>query len=312
MGQLSTWIKEQKEKKMFLDEFNERKKLMQSDIDCSTNDYENEKNKVKELKYLLTLDSYERRKSYINKSEYFRNWQKTMYQQKFLQTLISNDEKLKEYITTTEDECLKRKYRLELKKKKFEFLRPNTKEDIQERQNALKTFTGAVQSLDKNNTLNLRFHSTNIAATKDIIESGGLIASVDRLNGYQFDTGNHSNEISVTDIYGMQHSVESWTDLNAHQENLPSGCLFVLKPSSQEEINMIQHRCMHNVYFNENDRLIGIVTTSENLPYIQKWLNEKGLDTSLVSTFEQFPSQLKERFSLNHDVQTMDTDDIDR
>lgn len=312
MGKLSIWIQEQKEKKMFLDEFNERKKLMQSDINYSINDYENEKNKVKELKHLLSLDSYEKRKSYINKSDYFRNWQKTIYQQKFLQTLISSDEKLKEYITTTEDEYLKRKYRLELKKKKFEFLRPNTKLDIQERQNALKTFTNIIQNLDKNNKLNLRFHSTNIAATKDIIESGGLIASVDRLNGYQFDTGNHSNEISVTDIYGMQHSVESWTDLSAYQENLPSGCLFVLKPSSQEEIDMIQHRCMHNVYFNENDRLIGIVTTSENLPIVQQWLNEKGLNTNLVSTFEKFPLQLQKQFSLNQDTQTMDTDDIDR
>ena len=302
MSIIKNWVnkrKEQQQNKQFQTQFETRQTIVKKEIEYDTKAMEDARNLLYNLKELEKINGIDKRVEFVNQNPYFANWQSTTYQKQFLQNLISDDTKLKNYILSSEDDFLKRKYRLELKIKKFHFMRPNTTKDIEERNDTLTNLTNEIQKLDKQNKLNLRFHSTNIAATKDIIESGGLIASVDRLDGYQFDTGNNSNEISVTDIYGMQHSIESWTDLNAYNENMPAGCLFVLKPSSQQEIDMIQHRCMNNVYFNDNSgRFVAVVTTSENVDMVQQWLEKQGLDKKYAMTFATLSDYIKENFNL--------------
>lgn len=316
MGVIQNWIakyKETQKNQEFQKVFNERKAMMQQEIINDTKALINESQKVKLLQDLYDIKDVNNRWQFINQTSYFDSWKSTQFQRDFLKSIVEDDTKLKSYLISAHDDYLKRKYRLELKTAKSDFMRPNTTQDIQERKNALENVTKSIQRLDKNNQLNLRFHSTNITATQSIIKSGGIIASVDRLNGYQFDTGNNSNEIAVTDISSMQHSVESWTDLQSYNENMPAGCMFVLKPSSQAEIDMINHRCMNNVYFGDgSDRLVAIVTTSENLPMVQKWMEQQGYDKNVVTTFDNIGDYIKEKFNIKEKETIQIDDDFDR
>lgn len=206
MGVIQNWIakyKETQKNQEFQKVFNEKKAMMQQEIINDTKALINESQKVKLLQDLYDIKDVNNRWQFVNQTSYFDGWKSTQFQRDFLKSIVEDDTKLKSYLMSAQDDYLKRKYRLELKTAKSDFMRPNTTQDIQERKNALENVTKSIQQLDKNDQLNLRFHSTNIAATQSIIKSGGIIASVDRLNGYQFDTGNNSNEISVTDISGM-------------------------------------------------------------------------------------------------------------
>lgn len=170
----------------------------------------------------------------------------------------------------------------------MKYMRPNTREDIAERQEMCASFAKEVASMDPQGILDLRIHATTLATTEEILKSGGIISSVDRANGFMEST-NLSNEISVGKIDEVQYSVDFWMDSSAYSESKPCGCMFFVQPQTQEEANMISGRQMHNVYFNHHpEQLKAIVTTSENIEKVQQWCRESGINVDVVHTFESF------------------------
>lgn len=174
----------------------------------------------------------------------------------------------------------------------LKYMRPNTKEDIAERQEMYEKFAKAVERLDPQNVLDLRIHATTLSTTEEIINSGGLISSVDRTDGF-IESTNLSNEISVGKISEIQYSVDFWMDSTAYTESKPCGCMFIVQPQTAEEAKMISGRQMNNVLFNEHpEQLKAIVTTSENVELVQQWLKDNKLNEDIVFTFDEFPTMM--------------------
>lgn len=226
---------------------------------------------------------------------YFRNWNP-----QYTSQLQTNPQMMQMAI----EEARQKMMYWENSKKKAEqsllYMRPQSQKDAQERQDVLANFAKNVESVDPTDSLNLRFHATSLATAKDIIQSGGLISSVDRNNGF-IESTNLSNEISVSSIHNIQYSVDFWMDTQSLSESKPCGVMFVVQPQSQEEADMIVNRQMHNVLFKQNpEQLVAIVTTSENIPTVQKWLEDNGIRTDCLHTFDEFPKALEQqRNSLN-------------
>ena len=173
-------------------------------------------------------------------------------------------------------------------------LRPDTKEDIAERENIGNSAAALISSLDLNDKYKLRFHATKLNVAHQIINSGGLIAVEDR-TGHAINTTNGKNEISVSDIHNIQYSLNYWMDLHSDVNHcLPAGCMFVLQPQNKREAEMIEHRQMNNVLFDKHpEQLVGILTTSENIPKVSAWLKENGLREDLVCTPKEFADKFE-------------------
>lgn len=224
--------------------------------------------------------------------EYFSRWNKN-----YLEKYLTDPSALRRAIDEAERDLIRGRQARLTAEKELVFMRPNTKDDWAERKAAYETFAGEVLAVDPEGALDLRFHATTLVATKDILKSGGLISSVDRMDGFM-ETTNMSNEISVSEIQNIQYSLRYWMDMGISGDNgcRPCGCMFVVQPRTQEEADMISNRQMHNVYFKRNpEQLVAIVTTSENVERVQNWVQECscGLARNVVCTFADFPRVLE-------------------
>lgn len=220
-------------------------------------------------------------------TEYFRVWSAT-----YLDSLQADSAALERAVNDAKQEYVRWRQIRQKAEKELTFMRPNTREDIAERKAVFVNFANDVLAVDPVGELDLRFHSTTLATTKDIIQSGGLISSVDRLDGF-LETTNYSNEISVSEIQNIQYSINYWTDIEGYSGCRPCGCMFVLQPRSQEEADMIPGRQMHNVLFHEHpEQLVAIATTSENVGRVQAWLRENGLSEDIVCRFDELAAVL--------------------
>lgn len=246
------------------------------------------KEMVKEKKVVVKLKTW--KLSGVRDEDFFKGWMPS-----YIQKLDNNPQALDEAIREHETACIRWSRDREKTEKTLATVRPNIKQDCKERFDIRCNFAQQVLDIDPQNKLDLRFHATSLAATKDIIESGGLMSSVDRLDGY-IETTNLSNEISVSDINNIQYSIDFWSDLEADKRSLPAGCMFVLQPQSQEEADMIAGRQMHNVYFhNHPEQLVAIITTTENLPQLQQWLSQNDLNPDVACTYSAFPQILENK-----------------
>jgi hypothetical protein len=242
----------------------------------------------KDKQTFLKLKEWET--SGVRDFDFFKSWLPS-----YIEKLDNNPDELNKAIQNHKNECMKWEILKAKAEKNLEMLRPNTKDDINERLDITFTFAKKVLAIDPYDTLNLRFHATSLSTTKDILNTGGIMSSVDRLDGFM-QTTNLSNEISVSNIENIQYSIDYWADINAYQQSLPAGCMFVLQPTSQEEANMITGRQMHNVYFNKHpEQLVAIVTTKENVSQLQKWLSENGLDKNVACSYNEFPQILENK-----------------
>ena len=237
--------------------YKEMIKPLKNDIERYSNLINKANEKVQKLRQIKETGTYDK--------DYFKHWD-----QNYIRNLFCSPVDLDMAISNAENECTRWTETLKSTRKEIRLMRPNTKKDVAEREFAAVHFSGEVAKKDINDLFKLRFHSTTLSATEDILKSGGIISSVDRLNGYH-STTNDSNEISVSNIKEIQYSMNFWTDISAYNRCMPSGCMFVLQPKTMAEVDMTRSRQMENVYFHENpQQLIGIATTSENIPTVIK------------------------------------------
>lgn len=222
---------------------------------------------------------------------------------KELLKLKKNDiKRFKQYIKDAQEkkylgdgsEAKRWEYSLDEAKLAINFIRPNSKQDIEYREEQGNFPTKLQQVLSPN--LDLRFHGTPIYFAEQIIKSGKILSSADRYDGYIKSTDG-KGEISVSDRESIGRTIEFFSDISAHQRSLPCGCIFAVLPKDKEDATFGKKQSiMHSVDFRKNpEQLFGIFTSPENISRVKKWMNESKFNPDLVYTFEEFLEAVKEK-----------------
>ena len=172
-----------------------------------------------------------------------------------------------------------------------DFIRPNSKEEIDERNRIANTFGDNLFNIVGPES-DLRFHGTPIYFAKDIIESKSISSTADRFEGYIKST-DLKGEFSASNINSIDRTINFFTDFGSYRRCLPCGVLFVLKEKEGDE-PLRKQSTMQNVNFDTNpEQLVGIVCTLEVLNMVTAWCHEYGVDTSKVFTYDTFLSNIK-------------------
>lgn len=173
-------------------------------------------------------------------------------------------------------------------KRAYEFIRPNDPEDIKYRDYWREEFGKKLNEIAPKD-LDLRFHGTSLHNTKAILESGGIFSSVDINDGYRSST-DLSGRISATSIETVDRTLKGWfAEMGGYIKSFPCGCIFALNPKDQTDIDLKKSDELQSVNFKEHpEQLYGIFTTDENIPKVQLWLQNAGLNPNLVTNFEGF------------------------
>lgn len=201
-------------------------------------------------------------------------------------------ENSKEY-NNAKDEVYRWQHTLEERKLELKFVRPNSQQDIEYRENECKNFVNKLQKIISPN-LDLRFHGTPIYFAEQIIKSGTISSTADRYDGYIKST-DMKGEISASTVETLGRTINFFSDMVAYQRSLPAGCIFAILPKDNEDATYGQD-LMHSVNFRENSRqLFGVFTTPENIENVKKWMHESGFNSNIVWTFEEFLQVVDEK-----------------
>ena len=209
---------------------------------------------------------------------------------------------VEKYIAITRDKIRETKNKISLS-------RPHTQADLSERDEVVRYFSDKIRSFDPQNLACLRFKGVPPQDLPDILSSMKIASSKTRLGHITNAVGD--GLIAVSSLKNLDFSIDYFTSISdkSYKDCLPSGTLFVLQPNSAEEADKVKFFQMYEIDFTkEPEKLIAIVSTQENLPVIQKALNEKGLSTELVMTFANFDTYLRKNYekfkkNINFDVE---------
>ena len=185
------------------------------------------------------------------------------------------------------DEMYRWMVALDMHKSETEFIRPNTQEDIDYRKKIVVDYPNELKEALSPN-FDLRFHSTSIGFTKQIIQSGEISSTPDRYDGY-IKNSDGKDVISVSDRNDLSRTIHSYANLNLYTQALPAGCIFALLPKDKEDASRYTQGVMSRVDFTKNpEQLYGICTTPENIQKVKMWMSEAGLNPDIVYTYEEF------------------------
>jgi hypothetical protein len=177
-------------------------------------------------------------------------------------------------------------------KDRLSFARPAIAEDIAYRDWVRQNF-GHVVRASLPQGLPLCFHGAPIYKCRDILSSGSISSSVDRIGtSTSYDA---AGEISVTTAKSIDVSLDSYTGLNQDNYLIPAGCLFAVLPATPEDVKASEtSMLMGNVDFKLNpEQLVGIITTPENIDQVRSWTSAAGLDPGKVIEFKDFSKVLE-------------------
>lgn len=174
------------------------------------------------------------------------------------------------------------RYSLYKFERELEFLRVPTQEDIEYRLDIQKNFSFFLERAFINK-VDLRFHGTSIYFAKEILASGEISCSEDRLG---FSTSfDFKGRFSVSPIGSVDVTISYYLDLTNFF--MPAGCLFVMKSRGEDDV--LDGSQMRKFVFKETpEALVGILTTPENIDRVKGWCVDAGIDEDLVSRFEDF------------------------
>lgn len=165
----------------------------------------------------------------------------------------------------------------------LKFLRIGNQEDADYRMDIYSNFHKAVQE-KINNDIPLRFHGTPIYFAREIIRSGSISSSQDRL-GYK-TSEDLCGHFSVSNIVNLQVTIKCYTHLTDF--SMPAGCVFVLLPGIFNRRLLFGNQ-MKSVNFRKKPwELVAIMTTPENVERVKSWCVESGVDPEKVCEFYEF------------------------
>lgn len=176
-------------------------------------------------------------------------------------------------------------------------------EDIEERNN-IATFVEEIKEVIPND-VPLVFHGCGFIDTvEDIIQSGGLYPPADR--GY---------DVSATSHYIFtctKSDIKTASEYANREYCIPYGALFVLAPKDELEKEKFLHvdaliakgnktfvTTTSLNFYEEPNRLVAIITTSENLDRLKELARENGLNDDLIVTHNEFIQICKQKYGNN-------------
>lgn len=189
--------------------------------------------------------------------------------------------------------------RLKNLKSVIEYLRESNYEDILERERIKREFPYLVKEVIPDD-VPIVFHSNkNVGIIYEIIKSGGLFTPEQR--GVDFSS--FATLIDVTCKDNIEVSCAF-----AEQGNdyiLPYGAIFAFLPLEEEFKKVLSTGESSEVYGGvegvdfrkEPNRLIGIITTKENIDRFREWCIKYNLDPHKVFTHEEFIVNCRNLFS---------------
>ncbi|MBQ9795914.1 MAG: hypothetical protein IJW36_03040 [Clostridia bacterium] len=168
------------------------------------------------------------------------------------------------------------------------FLRPINAEDVRYRRIKRMKFEDELKNvLDEN--CELCFHGTTIWNTEKIISSGNISAEIDRFKEKE-DALQTAGKIYVSTMQNLWFTVQHHADLLNFK--YPAGCIFVISPTDEEEINSSRkNNLINNVDFIVNpNRLKAIITTPENIEMVKEWMHNSKIecDENIVMDYDAF------------------------
>lgn len=122
----------------------------------------------------------------------------------------------------------------------------------------------------------------DLSLVKQIIESKRIVSGSDR-TGVETSL-DVAGTISVTTIKSLDVTIQGYAGLQ-NPSYLPAGAIFVIKPIDDYDENSI---ITSNVDFEEDNRLVAIITTNENVSKVKDWLSINGLDESICYNYDEF------------------------
>ena len=175
-----------------------------------------------------------------------------------------------------------------------DYIRQNTQEDIDYRERQCVEFPDKLRAVLPTD-FDLRFHSTSIGFTKQILESKSISSTPFRFDGYIKNSDGIDN-ISASNRDDISRTIHFYAGLREYKRCLPAGCVFALLPKDQADIEMSSRNEMGRIDFSQNpQQLFGIFTTPENIKRVKEWMREAELDPELVYTYEGFLQAVEER-----------------
>lgn len=239
--------------------------------------------------------------AYDFKGEYLRQVENLQsYRQFYLKKVeeISEQVKLLQWASTEEGlselSSLRRllflyERQIYLSERELEFLRPDTQEDNDYRLGLYGDYMEVFKRIVPDN-LPLRFHGTPIFFAKEIIESGEISCTQDRLGcATSHDLDGHISAVTKENI-----AISICTYAKLHDYCMPMGCVFVLLPNEEDAVIMGDQ--MKAVNFRSNPNVLyGILTSPENILRVKSWCEENGVDSDKVYEFYSFLEKWKKQ-----------------
>lgn len=174
--------------------------------------------------------------------------------------------------------------------------RPEKQEDIAERKRIQDTYAKEIASSIPEDKP-VFFHGVkSLTSLEAILASGHL--------GYLEDETTSSftspGSVDVTTRNNIETSL-NFMGLETYASNafIPAGCMFVIAPKDEDE-KAYAMECpgtehhIETVYFAQNpERLVAIVSTTENQEYIKKMVEKYGISPDKVCTFDGFIERMQ-------------------
>lgn len=178
-----------------------------------------------------------------------------------------------------------------------EFARVPMVEDVEYRMRMRKDFAGQVREAVPDD-LHPVFHgSNNLGIVRQIIQTRGLKTPDQRGESMT----SFANQIDVTTKADIQTSCD-FAEFNSYW--MPYGAIFAFLPKLEEEAIVREDEIagssevfggVDGVDFKEQpERLLGIITTPENVSKLRGWCDEAGLDASKVLTHGDFIKSMQQ------------------
>lgn len=181
----------------------------------------------------------------------------------------------------------------------IEFMRPDNENDVINRADIQKNYPTAIKKTIPADTP-VVFHGTqSIGTVREILRTGGLLTPEQR--GVSMTS--FANAIDVTYKDNISVSCQ-FADGGTY---MPYGAIFAFVPEEGEVEKVVSTGDSTEVaggvngvnFRDEPKRLVGIISTDENIDKIKEWCEKYGVDASKVRTHKEFVDFCKKTMVIN-------------
>lgn len=184
-------------------------------------------------------------------------------------------------------------------------IRPNTTEDIAERQWVLENFAEEFSNIPHIELVKSAYHATARSNAHGIILDG-LKSSDQRYDGY-IRSSDSNGMNSATSVETIKWSINDYLMLGTYKQDMAGGVLFEISEDNIIQVNDLS-LYVKSIDFKEHpDSLKSVITTSENVPLVKQWMQEVGLNDSIVYTFREYLDVVRVRAEELHKEMEKDT-----